>query len=89
MSEHHTVEDLKLLKQISEKRKQDKKRKKVFRYSEDTCKNRGLQFEFERSPKWSAIRHSRALRISEKTVQQILHKDLNFDSYKMSVVEEL
>jgi hypothetical protein len=36
-----------------------------------------------RSPRRSASRHALALRMSDRTVRRILHKDLNFHPYKM------
>ena len=42
-----------------------------------------------RSPKRSVCRHSAALQISDSSVLQILHKDLGFHPYKMTVVHQL
>jgi hypothetical protein len=44
---------------------------------------------FIRSPRGSARKHFVALGISDRRVRRILHKDLNFRSYKMVVVQEL
>ena len=42
-----------------------------------------------RSPRHSARRHSAELRLSQSTVQRILHKDLGFPPYKLMVVQQL
>lgn len=41
------------------------------------------------SPRRSVCRHSAALRISNSSVRRILHRDLGFHPYKMSVVHKL
>ncbi|KAJ4430885.1 hypothetical protein ANN_19476 [Periplaneta americana] len=38
----------------------------------------GLRLAVQRSPSRSAVRHAAALRISDRTVRRILHKDFNF-----------
>jgi len=43
----------------------------------------------EQSPRRSAVRHAQALRLSDTTVRQILHQDLNFHPYKLMLVQEL
>jgi hypothetical protein len=44
---------------------------------------------FIMSPRHSARRHSVALGISDRSMRGILHKDLNFNLYKMVVVQDL
>jgi len=43
----------------------------------------------EQSPRRSAVRRAQALRLSDTTVQRILHQDLNFHPYKLMLVQEL
>ena len=43
----------------------------------------------QRSPSKSAVRHAAALRISDRTVLPILHKDLKFHPYKIQVAQQL
>lgn len=43
----------------------------------------------EASPRQSAVRHSRALRMSDHSVYQIFYLNLNFHPYKMMVIQEL
>lgn len=43
----------------------------------------------QQSPKRSAIKHARALHISDRSVRRILHQDLRFHPYKMVVVQQL
>ena len=42
----------------------------------------------DQSPRWSAVRHAQALRLSDTTVRRILHQDLNFHPYKVMIVQE-
>jgi hypothetical protein len=44
---------------------------------------------FVRSPRRSASRNAIALRMSDCTVRQILHEDLNFHPYKMVMVQAI
>jgi len=44
---------------------------------------------FARSPRRSVSRNAIALRISDRTVHRILHKDLNFHPYKMVMVQAI
>jgi len=43
----------------------------------------------EQSPRRSAVHYAQALRLSDTTVQRILHQDLNFHPYKLMLVQEL
>ena len=42
-----------------------------------------------KSPRRSVRRHSAAIGLSVRSVQRILHKDLNFHPYKIAIVQEL
>jgi len=48
-----------------------------------------LQIADDQSPRWSAIRHAQALRLSDTTVRRILHQDLDFHPFKLLIVQEL
>ena len=41
------------------------------------------------SPRRSVRRHSTAIGLSDRSVRRILHKDLNFQPYKIDTVKEL
>ena len=43
----------------------------------------------EQSPRRSAVCHAQALRLSDTTVQRILHQDLNLHPYKLMLVQVL
>lgn len=43
----------------------------------------------EASPRRSAVRHARALRMSNRSVRRILHLDLHFHPFKLMVVQQL
>ena len=49
----------------------------------------GLRATIGRNPKRSARRHSVALTISSRSLQQTLHSDLYFHTYKLNFVQEL
>ena len=42
-----------------------------------------------KSPRFSVRRHSVAIGLSVRSLRRILHKDLNFDPYKIAIVQEL
>jgi len=42
-----------------------------------------------KSPRHSVRRHSAAIGLSDRSVQRILHKDLNFNRCKIAIVQEL
>jgi len=42
-----------------------------------------------RSPRRSACKHAHALRMSDRSVQRILHSDLSLHPYKLQVVHAL
>jgi hypothetical protein len=48
-----------------------------------------VRASFEQSPRWSAVRHSKKLGLSESSVRRILHLDLLFHPYKIQVVQKL
>lgn len=48
-----------------------------------------VRLAVQRSPSRSAVRHAAALRISDRTVRRILHKDLKFHPYKIQVAQQL
>jgi len=48
-----------------------------------------VRASIEQSPRRSARNHAAALRISDRTVRQILHADLRMHPYKMMVAQEL
>ena len=42
-----------------------------------------------KSPRHSVRRHSAAIGLSDRSVRRIWHKDLNFRSYRIAIVQEL
>jgi len=50
---------------------------------------RGLEEEYERSPRRSAMRHATTLGITPRYVQRILHNDLHYHPYKIQIVQAL
>ena len=48
-----------------------------------------VRASLERSPRWSAVRHSKTLGLSDSSVRHILHLDLHFHPYKIQVVQKL